>query len=35
LLAWAQPGDVLVLPIHTAAVRTEIRTALAAAAQPR
>lgn len=25
LLAWAQPGDVLVLPVHTAAVRERLR----------
>ena len=24
LLAWAQPGDVIVLPVHTAAVRARL-----------
>ena len=28
LLAWAQPGDVVVLPLHTAAVRDRIQQAL-------
>ncbi len=32
LLAWAQPGDVLVLPIHTKAVRERLALALQAAA---
>jgi UDP-N-acetylmuramyl tripeptide synthase len=29
LLAWAEPGDVLVLPVHTAAVRERLALALA------
>lgn len=32
LLAWAQPGDVLVLPVHTAAVRTALQALLSAPA---
>lgn len=32
LLAWAQPGDVLVLPVHTAAVREALRGVLGAPA---
>jgi hypothetical protein len=29
LLAWAQPGDVIVLPVHTAAVRARLAGHLA------
>ena len=28
LLAWAQPGDVIVLPVHTAAVRAALQGTL-------
>ncbi len=31
LLAWAQPGDCVVLPVHTAAVREQLRARLEAA----
>jgi cyanophycin synthetase len=30
LLAWARPGDVLVLPVHTAAVREALAAQLLA-----
>ena len=33
LLAWAEPGDVIVLPIHTDAVRAAVALDLAPAAQ--
>jgi UDP-N-acetylmuramyl tripeptide synthase len=34
LLAWARPGDVVVLPVHTTAVRQALAAALAAPPQP-
>jgi UDP-N-acetylmuramyl tripeptide synthase len=34
LLGWARPGDVLVLPVHTASVRQQLRGWLQAAATP-